>query len=190
MCVAIRTTYVDQLAGFDDVGLRRDLDVAVGVRHAGDVAGSLERRFRRAVDDAHSIELVTAGGRHDAPRERHADDVRQVLVAAAPSVAASAREAGSAFDRHEVGYPRHAEHGLAGDACRESVGLPGFTAMPWKITSPASCSASMIRVPLADGASSREDEDIGISRRLDRSSQVAQAVGCDSRQPSRCRRAR
>ena len=40
----------------------RNLDVAVGVRHARDVARRLERGFGAAVRDAHRVELMAAGG--------------------------------------------------------------------------------------------------------------------------------
>ena len=82
------------LARFDDVGLGGNLDVAVGVRHAGDVARRLERRHRRAVDDAHGVELVAAGRRDDAARERQPDRARRDSRAAAPCGAASGRAAG------------------------------------------------------------------------------------------------
>ena len=61
---------VDGLALFDDVGLGGDFDVAVGLRHRGDVAGRLERRHRLAVDDPHRIELVPPRRRDDALAER------------------------------------------------------------------------------------------------------------------------
>src|SRR5215204_6050340 len=55
--------HVDQRPGFDDLELSRDLDIAVRLRHARDVAGCLERRYGRSVLDSHRVELVAAGHR-------------------------------------------------------------------------------------------------------------------------------
>ena len=58
---ALEQLHFDQLALLDDVGLCRDLDVAIGLRHAGDVARCFERTDRFTVNDSHRIELMPPG---------------------------------------------------------------------------------------------------------------------------------
>ena len=164
-CVSPSSEQLDlhDLACFDDVGLRRDLDVAVGLRHAGDVARRLERRHRRAVRDPHRVELVPAGRRDDAPRERQRARCAACTRAAAPCGAAAARAA----CRRSTGTTSGSR------ACRapalppirpKTVGLPGFTAMPWKITSPDLLQRVHDQVALADRAAAREHDDVGSPR--------------------------
>src|SRR5258706_15225073 len=55
--------YLHELAFLDEVDFRGNLNVSVRLRHARDVARRLERRHRRAINYAHSVKLVPAGGR-------------------------------------------------------------------------------------------------------------------------------
>ena len=79
-----------RLSSFNNIRLCGDFDVAVGLRHAGDVAGSLEGRNGGAIDDAYGVELMAAGGRDDAAREREQTRCARGVRGAGPSAAASA----------------------------------------------------------------------------------------------------
>src|SRR6185503_5555297 len=67
-----------QLSRLDDVGLRGNLDVAVGVCHARDVPRALEGGHSCAVLHSDGIELMTPGRRYDASRQWKRDNARLV----------------------------------------------------------------------------------------------------------------
>src|SRR2546425_9300012 len=56
----------------------RDLDVAVRLREAGDIARTFERGKGGAVAEPDGVELMPASGRDDAAAERDADRARRV----------------------------------------------------------------------------------------------------------------
>ena len=58
-----------------------------------------------------------------------------------------------------------------------AVGLPGLTAMPWKITSPRSPQDVQDEIALADGTAPRENQDVCIRRRVDGCREVLEVVG-------------
>ena len=69
---------VHELAFLDDTFTGWNFDIAVRLREARDVAGSLERRQRHAIADADGVELMTTDGRRDPAAERRAHDTRPV----------------------------------------------------------------------------------------------------------------
>ena len=120
-----------------------NLDVAVGLRQARDVARSLERREAPPSREAHGVELMTPGRRDDA----RPSGARTVRGAYGGSRAVARRNGTSrmyAFDRHEVGLPGMPKNGVP-PTIANAVGLPGLTAMPWKIISPRAATRSTIR---------------------------------------------
>ena len=58
---------------FDRALVGWNLDVAVGLRQARDLTGAFECGKRGAVAKTDRVELMPAGGRHDARAERRAD---------------------------------------------------------------------------------------------------------------------
>src|SRR5688572_14140868 len=66
---ALKQLHLDPFVRFDDFNCRGDLDIAVGFRHGGDVAGCLEGGNRGPVLDANGIELMPPGYRRHARRE-------------------------------------------------------------------------------------------------------------------------
>ena len=126
---SVKQFHLHHLAFFDDVRLRGNLDVAVGVRHRRDVARRFERRYGLAIDDAHGIELVPSGRRDDALCERELHRFGRDAAAGAPCGAA----------RVPAACKRSRGRSWGSQACRRpacrtttpnTVGLPGFTAMP------------------------------------------------------------
>ena len=170
---------VHDLAGLDDVDLRRDLDVAVGVRHAGDVARRLERRAppRRRRCAPYRTGAGPSSRRCAAPAapRRCAAGIR----AAAPSAAASARAAcsrstGTTSDSRACRAPACRRRARTPSACRASRRRRG--------RSPRRARQHVDdQIALADRAAAREHEHV-LGERARRSprdsaSSVSGAVG-------------
>ena len=58
-----------------------------------------------------------------------------------------------------------------------SVGLPGFTAMPWKTISPRAAIGVEDQVALADGAAAGEDHQVFGERGVERAVEIVERVG-------------
>ena len=71
-----------------------------------------------------------------------------------------------------------------------AVGLPGLTAMPWKMTSPVCRDDVEDQVALADRAAAGEHEDVGVGGRVDRRRRARRACRRRSGAAPRRRRAR
>ncbi len=125
---ALEQRHLDRGSRLDRLHVGGNLDITIRARHAGDVAGRLERGDGDAVLDSHCIKLMAADGRDDALRERQREGLR--ICGARRAIRRSTGTSSMcAFERHDVGYPGIANTGFPSTTPRP-VGLPGFTATP------------------------------------------------------------
>src|SRR6185503_10317657 len=171
---ALKQLHLDQFVRVDDFDCGRDFDVAVRLRHRGDVARCFEGRHRDAVLDAHRIELMPSGHGCDSRGERERERTND-LVGQAGDAPQRRSQQDVGVRQAGRGIARHSEDQLAVDASKRR-GLSRLHRDPVEQHLAFRGDHIQDEIAFTDGAAAREHQQVLLETLVHRARQILDRV--------------